>query len=112
VWTNFYGKLRKLRDESMKLNVFNEIKGGGATVDSIFANTYDNMNRYADKIFTHEEGRGRYVDMHTYYNIFINLKKVHRISIDLETIIRLKRRIFSKLMIIYHIFRILTSITS
>ncbi len=52
-----------------------EVPADNPTVEAAFDEALTQITRDCDRLFTAEEGRGRYVDMTTLFAEFINLKK-------------------------------------
>jgi len=48
------------------------------SVEATFDQALEEVRRECDKLFTAEEGYGRFVDMYNLYNMFINLKKISK----------------------------------
>eukprot|EP00826_Nyctotherus_ovalis_P058615 TRINITY_DN8073_c0_g2_i3.p1 TRINITY_DN8073_c0_g2~~TRINITY_DN8073_c0_g2_i3.p1 ORF type:complete len:240 (+),score=100.43 TRINITY_DN8073_c0_g2_i3:575-1294(+) len=78
MWVNFYTKLRDTREYCEGIvKTVGEIPEN-PSVEAAFDQALEEVRRECDKLFTAEEGYGRFVDMYALYNMFINMKKVEK----------------------------------
>ena len=75
IFDNFYGKWKQVKEESDKFTNWKD-NPMDISVDSVLDNMLIEANKHTDTLFTIEEGKGKYLDLHHIYNIYINLKKV------------------------------------
>jgi hypothetical protein len=71
VWMNFYEKVKEIKFINRKIdNDFNDT----INFEKMFNTTMDEISN--KPIFSNEENKGKCVDMHEFYLIYLNLKKV------------------------------------
>ncbi len=73
VWLNFYEKVKEVKYINRKIFNNNEF-AEHVNFEKIFTTGLEEINNKS--IFTAEENKGKCVDMHEIYQIFMNLKKV------------------------------------
>ena len=69
-----------------------ELPTENPNVEATFDEVLTATTRECDKFFTAEEGKGRYVDMHTPYISFINLRKVRELLTNVRSLKRAQLR--------------------
>jgi len=78
VWVNYYTKLKETREHCSKVTETMGDISENPSVEATFDAALTEIKRECDKLFTAEEGNGRFVDMYHLYNAFINLKKLQK----------------------------------
>ena len=73
VWSNFYDKLKEIKDTNKRIANNNEINEN-ISGDKMFNMMLDEVNN--KPIFSSEENKGRCVDMHFLYQKWINIKGI------------------------------------
>ena len=58
-----------------------DVSGENPSVEAMFDEALTLTTRECDKVFTSEEGKGKFVDMLSLYTDFINLKKIMKTNI-------------------------------
>lgn len=89
MWTNFYGKLSEIDCYSSKNPpaLFDSATNqSGFSVESLtpealFAREMEKVLTESDRIFSGEEGHGKYFDLHKHYHTFCNIKKLRQLNI-------------------------------
>ena len=86
VWSNFYGKLSEIdiyHDRNKHLTVGQEELAHKESLEpeALFAKEMDAVLDTSDRIFSGEEGHGKYLDLHTHYMSFCNIKKLKQLNL-------------------------------
>lgn len=76
VWDNFYQKLGEITSFHGKLNQETAVTVDNMPPEQQFATSMEDVLQEADRMFSGEEGHGRYLDLHQHYLNFCNIKKL------------------------------------
>ena len=77
LWSNFYTAIEEIKEHAAKFSQYNRLQES-ITPLQLYETMKEETERYANKCFTGEEGRGRFVDMTTHFNLYINLKGIYK----------------------------------
>lgn len=82
VWGNFYEKYQEIDQFHNKYNQATLIADhDNLDAESMFNKIMEEIIEYCDKHFTMEEGNGKYVDLHSLYQQFCNIKKLRQLNV-------------------------------